>query len=131
MVPLTGSLYVPGKLRDVENLNVIVDVGTGYNVQKTRLPVPSCLPILYFTIVFFFIIILGCATELQTTRSETHYSYETRVVLCKGPRVVSKPKLGRVPPRLFHLAFHLVSKNNVAFCCCSSYTIPSPLPQPS
>ncbi|KAH9169752.1 hypothetical protein EDB89DRAFT_1388549 [Lactarius sanguifluus] len=47
------------------------------------------------------------AKELQTTRSETHYSYETRVVLCKGPRVVSKPKLGRVPPRLFHLAFHL------------------------
>ncbi|KAF8264239.1 Prefoldin [Lactarius quietus] len=34
LVPLTGSLYVPGKLRDVEN--VIVDVGTGYYVQKTR-----------------------------------------------------------------------------------------------
>ncbi|KAH9979225.1 Prefoldin-domain-containing protein [Lactifluus volemus] len=34
LVPLTSSLYVPGKLRDVEN--VIVDVGTGYYVQKTR-----------------------------------------------------------------------------------------------
>ncbi|KAH9058893.1 Prefoldin [Lactarius deliciosus] len=34
LVPLTGSLYVPGKLRDVEN--VVIDVGTGYYVQKTR-----------------------------------------------------------------------------------------------
>ncbi|KAI9433150.1 Prefoldin-domain-containing protein [Lactarius indigo] len=34
LVPLTGSLYVPGKLRDVEN--VMIDVGTGYYVQKTR-----------------------------------------------------------------------------------------------
>lgn len=34
LVPLTGSLYVPGKLCDVDN--VIVDVGTGYYVQKTR-----------------------------------------------------------------------------------------------
>ena len=35
LVPLTGSLYVPGKLCDVEN--VIVDVGTGYYVQKVRI----------------------------------------------------------------------------------------------
>ncbi|KAH9938797.1 Prefoldin alpha subunit [Epithele typhae] len=34
LVPLTNSLYVPGKLTDVEN--VIVDVGTGYFVKKTR-----------------------------------------------------------------------------------------------
>ncbi|KAI0289043.1 Prefoldin-domain-containing protein [Russula brevipes] len=34
LVPLTSSLYVPGKLRDLEN--VIIDVGTGYYVQKTR-----------------------------------------------------------------------------------------------
>ncbi|TFY83322.1 hypothetical protein EWM64_g692 [Hericium alpestre] len=32
LVPLTNSLYVPGKLCDAEN--VIVDVGTGYYVQK-------------------------------------------------------------------------------------------------
>ena len=31
-MPLTNSLYVPGKLSDVEN--VIVDVGTGYYVKK-------------------------------------------------------------------------------------------------
>ncbi|KAH6901470.1 prefoldin subunit 5, partial [Coprinopsis sp. MPI-PUGE-AT-0042] len=35
LVPLTNSLYVPGKLVDTEN--VIVDVGTGYFVKKTRL----------------------------------------------------------------------------------------------
>jgi len=34
LVPLTNSLYVPGKLNDLEN--VIVDVGTGYYVKKTR-----------------------------------------------------------------------------------------------
>ncbi|KAI9570107.1 Prefoldin subunit-domain-containing protein [Boletus coccyginus] len=34
LVPLTNSLYVPGKLSDVEH--VIVDIGTGYYVKKTR-----------------------------------------------------------------------------------------------
>jgi len=34
LVPLTNSLYVPGKLSDPEK--VIVDVGTGYYVKKTR-----------------------------------------------------------------------------------------------
>jgi len=34
LVPLTNSLYVPGKLSDIDN--VIVDVGTGYYVQKSR-----------------------------------------------------------------------------------------------
>ncbi|EIM22135.1 Prefoldin alpha subunit [Wallemia mellicola CBS 633.66] len=33
LVPLTTSLYVPGKLTDVEN--VLVDIGTGYYVKKT------------------------------------------------------------------------------------------------
>ncbi|KAF9574426.1 subunit of tubulin prefoldin [Mortierella alpina] len=33
LVPLTSSLYVPGKLSDVEK--VIVDIGTGYYVEKT------------------------------------------------------------------------------------------------
>ncbi|KKY23863.1 putative prefoldin subunit [Phaeomoniella chlamydospora] len=33
LVPLTGSLYVPGKLADREK--VIVDVGTGFYVEKT------------------------------------------------------------------------------------------------
>ena len=35
LVPLTSSLYVPGKLNDVEN--VVVDVGTGYYVKKVGL----------------------------------------------------------------------------------------------
>ncbi|PWN47135.1 putative prefoldin subunit 5 [Violaceomyces palustris] len=33
LIPLTSSLYVPGKLADLEN--VIVDVGTGYYVEKS------------------------------------------------------------------------------------------------
>ncbi|KAJ9595538.1 hypothetical protein L9F63_013303 [Diploptera punctata] len=32
MVPLTGSMYVPGKLADTKN--VIIDIGTGYFVTK-------------------------------------------------------------------------------------------------
>jgi prefoldin alpha subunit len=32
LVPLTNSLYVPGKLSDPEH--VIVDVGTGYYIRK-------------------------------------------------------------------------------------------------
>ena len=39
LVPLTNSLYVPGKLCDVDY--VIVDVGTGYYVRKVRL---ACFP---------------------------------------------------------------------------------------
>ncbi|KAF2401172.1 Prefoldin alpha subunit [Trichodelitschia bisporula] len=34
LVPLTSSLYVPGKLADTEK--VIVDVGTGFYVEKSR-----------------------------------------------------------------------------------------------
>jgi len=34
LVPLTNSLYIPGKLSDLEN--VTVDIGTGYYVKKTR-----------------------------------------------------------------------------------------------
>ncbi|KAI9032728.1 prefoldin, alpha subunit [Phycomyces nitens] len=33
LVPLTSSLYVPGKLSNVEK--VIVDVGTGYYIEKS------------------------------------------------------------------------------------------------
>lgn len=36
LVPLTSSLYVPGKLSDVEK--VLVDVGTGYFVEKVGCP---------------------------------------------------------------------------------------------
>ncbi|WWC85545.1 prefoldin, alpha subunit [Kwoniella dendrophila CBS 6074] len=34
LIPLTASLYVPGKLTDTDN--VVVDVGTGYYVKKTK-----------------------------------------------------------------------------------------------
>ena len=39
MVPLTSSLYVPGKISDPEH--VVIDIGTGYYVKKAshhRLP---------------------------------------------------------------------------------------------
>ncbi|ORY80262.1 putative prefoldin subunit 5, partial [Leucosporidium creatinivorum] len=32
LIPLTSSLYVPGRIKDTEN--VLVDVGTGYFVEK-------------------------------------------------------------------------------------------------
>jgi prefoldin subunit 5 len=34
LVPLTTSLYVPGTMADTEN--VIVDIGTGFYVEKVR-----------------------------------------------------------------------------------------------
>ncbi|SGY60010.1 BQ5605_C007g04370 [Microbotryum silenes-dioicae] len=33
LIPLTSSLYVPGKIKDSEH--VLVDIGTGYYVEKT------------------------------------------------------------------------------------------------
>ncbi|KAH8829743.1 Prefoldin alpha subunit [Flagelloscypha sp. PMI_526] len=48
LVPLTNSLYVPGKLTDPEH--VIVDVGTGYFIQKTR---PQAIK--YYTDKAFFV----------------------------------------------------------------------------
>lgn len=33
MIPLTGSLYVPGKIKDCNKL--LVDIGTGFYVEKT------------------------------------------------------------------------------------------------
>nr|POE47684.1 prefoldin subunit 5 [Quercus suber] len=35
LVPLTSSLYVPGKLADTEH--VLVDIGTGFYVEKTTI----------------------------------------------------------------------------------------------
>lgn len=34
LIPLTSSLYVPGRIKDTDN--VLVDVGTGYFVEKVR-----------------------------------------------------------------------------------------------
>ncbi|KAI5450857.1 subunit of tubulin prefoldin [Naganishia albida] len=34
LVPLTSSLYVPGKISDPEH--VVIDIGTGYYVKKSR-----------------------------------------------------------------------------------------------
>lgn len=32
LVPLTGSMYVPGKVKKVEN--IVIDIGTGYYAEK-------------------------------------------------------------------------------------------------
>lgn len=32
LVPLSASMYVPGKIADAEN--IIIDIGTGYYVEK-------------------------------------------------------------------------------------------------
>lgn len=42
LVPLTASLYVPGTLADTDN--VIVDVGTGFYVEKVHV----CLTRVFF-----------------------------------------------------------------------------------
>ncbi|CAO1422472.1 unnamed protein product [Diamesa tonsa] len=34
LIPLTGSMYVPGKIKDIEN--VIIDIGTGYYIEENR-----------------------------------------------------------------------------------------------
>lgn len=34
LIPLTGSMYVPGRIKDINN--VIVDIGTGYYVEEDR-----------------------------------------------------------------------------------------------
>ena len=44
LVPLTTSLYVPGRLADSEN--VIVDVGTGFYVEKVRTLEIGCMALL-------------------------------------------------------------------------------------
>ena len=40
-MPLTTSLYVPGTLADTEK--VIVDVGTGFYVEKVKICTQACL----------------------------------------------------------------------------------------
>lgn len=34
LIPLTGSMYVPGRIKDINN--VIVDIGTGYYIEEDR-----------------------------------------------------------------------------------------------
>ena len=52
LVPLTTSLYVPGELADTEN--VIVDIGTGFYVEKVRLLFSSIILYLPFITPLYF-----------------------------------------------------------------------------
>ncbi|PIL32472.1 hypothetical protein GSI_05175 [Ganoderma sinense ZZ0214-1] len=63
LVPLTNSLYVPGKLRDLEH--VIVDVGTGYYVKKVRPTTPDTFR--------------ECRTQDFRTRAQALKHYESKV----------------------------------------------------
>lgn len=40
LVPLTGSMYVPGAIADTDK--VIIDIGTGYYAQKVRNLIDLC-----------------------------------------------------------------------------------------
>lgn len=40
LVPLTGSMYVPGVVKEIDNL--IIDVGTGYYAEMVRSQVRNC-----------------------------------------------------------------------------------------
>jgi len=64
LVPLTTSLYVPGTLADIEN--VIVDVGTGFYVEKVRSPIP------------IYIHVKGRAKGAQSTKDAMKF-YEAKV----------------------------------------------------
>ena len=61
MVPLTTSLYVPGTLADPEN--VIVDVGTGFYVEK----------------VGEFYLFAGCKTDSEQSTKDASKFYEAKV----------------------------------------------------
>lgn len=57
LVPLTGSMYVPGTIADTDN--VIIDIGTGYYAQKVRSLTVLKIIIMYYylKIVCFYIFI--------------------------------------------------------------------------
>lgn len=61
LVPLTTSLYVPGELADTEN--VIVDVGTGFYVEKVQ------------TLFFPIILLLSFIIPLHFTQFRVMYSF--------------------------------------------------------
>lgn len=50
LVPLTASLYVPGKLDDAEK--VLVDVGTGYFIEVSR--IINIINMVYASLLFNF-----------------------------------------------------------------------------
>jgi len=77
LVPLTSSLYVPGKLSDVEN--VVVDVGTGYYIKKVS--ASSCG--LYFpsSEPRHLSVRITTRADLQTkSEAVTHYTNKTTFV---------------------------------------------------
>ncbi len=68
LVPLTNSLYAPGKLSDPTN--VIVDIGTGYYVQKV-IPSSNITPPFYLHTYL--------STSLNTTPATFNSLVQSRV----------------------------------------------------
>nr|VWO99853.1 Uncharacterized protein [Ganoderma boninense] len=82
LVPLTNSLYVPGKLRDLEH--VIVDVGTGYYVKKVRIGIPVSYAMWRPEYLRAFDAPIGLEHSLRTrsgmqTRPQALKHYESKV----------------------------------------------------
>ncbi len=73
LVPLTSSLYVPGKLRDVEN--VIIDVGTGYYVQKVR----GCILLLTYRIIHMMPLDAGASGEVLRGEDRVYQDESGRI----------------------------------------------------
>lgn len=54
LVPLTGSMYVPGTIIDTDN--VIIDIGTGYYAQKVSIHLSQLLRNMFFSKPIFCVI---------------------------------------------------------------------------
>ncbi|EJD01873.1 Prefoldin alpha subunit [Fomitiporia mediterranea MF3/22] len=76
LVPLTNSLYVPGKLSDLEH--VIVDVGTGYYVKKSRADAAK-----HYTVKIDFV--KGNIETLQEalTKKQDNFQYVMNLIAVK------------------------------------------------
>jgi hypothetical protein len=62
MVPLTQSMFVPGVLEDVER--VVIDIGTGYFVEKTITDARDFLKRKVYMILFFDVHLLDYPLNL-------------------------------------------------------------------
>lgn len=79
-MPLTNSLYVPGKLSDLNH--VIVDVGTGYFVKKVRKRACGQSIPLHLTFIAHLIIYLhqldACPSSKALRSKSGIYPYQSR-----------------------------------------------------
>jgi len=53
LVPLTSSMYVPGRIKDLNNF--IIDIGTGYYIEKVTNT--------YFSLIIYWFAYTGCLLD--------------------------------------------------------------------